>query len=183
MRDAREKGRYTGRTIRPVTGGRNVSLPGIGVWETWVSTQGCLLYKFRGERGWGNPPYPLQVPGVRVTGCLISPPAKTAILFLLNYSNLSYLIIYLGANRCVPHTQVHLLKPCAIRPLSGNSTMTTSHHSVPGLQHTTPRSARYSNPFPNLHKTPHHTWHREACHVIPVSNLPSWSPYCTTAAV
>ena len=100
---------------------------------------------------------PLSIPGARGTGCLISPPAKAVILFLLNYCNLSYLIIYLGANRCVPHTQIHLLKSCAIRPFSRKSTMTPSNHSVPGLQHTTPRSARYSNPFPNLHKIPQYT--------------------------
>ena len=111
------------------------------MFETWVNTQGCLLYKLSG-RGGGGGGRPLSIDSARGIGYLISPPAKAVILFLLNYSNLSYLKIYSGANLCVPHTQMHLLKPCATRPLStkdgwlpgsGKSTMTPSHHSVPGL--------------------------------------------------
>ena len=75
---------------------------------------------------------------------------------------------------------MHLHGPRANRSLSRKSTMTPSHRFVPGLQHTTPRSARYSNLFPNLRKIPHYTWHREACRVILFSNLPSGSPHCST---
>ena len=59
-----------------------------------------------------------------------------------------------------------------------------NHDPIPSLRsrfaHTTPRSAGHSNTFPNLYKIPRYTWHREACHVIPVSNLPSGLPHCTT---